>query len=172
MGLNLFEKNVRKMTAPGRYGGVYGAAGDNTKDILASYNDRVGKQKLARENIRLRDQSLDDQRDQNMWGRGFSEDELAWKKTLKNREADQWTQNFDWEKDSDTWNQGFQEKNSKQSQLMLLIDLMNSMGKMDETDDALGNLREGLGVGGSGMKPDRKYEFKGGTNTRRGSYEL
>jgi hypothetical protein len=74
MGLNLFEKNVRKMTAPGRNGGVYGATGDNIGQILASHAARMAAQKRAREATDLRKQALEQQNEQNVWDRGYKED--------------------------------------------------------------------------------------------------
>jgi len=40
MSWSLFDKNVRKLTAPGRYGGVYGAQGSNVRDLMSGYNER------------------------------------------------------------------------------------------------------------------------------------
>ena len=78
MGLNLFEKNVRKMTAPGRYGGVYGASGDNTSDIIGAYNDRVAAQKRAREANTLRSTQLANQASQ--YQSNYEEDRRRYEK--------------------------------------------------------------------------------------------
>ncbi len=47
--LNMVERNVRKMTAPGRYGGIYGAnrSPDHLRDILAGANQRVATSEKA-----------------------------------------------------------------------------------------------------------------------------
>lgn len=96
MALNIFEKNVRKMTAPGRYGGVYGAKGSNVQELLSAYNARMEQQKNARDSINVQRTSLAQQGQQDRWARDFKRDELqsleGWRKMQDQLERDKWAQ--------------------------------------------------------------------------------
>ena len=44
MSWSIFDKNVRKLTTPGRSGGIYGAGGSNVRDLMSGYNERKANQ--------------------------------------------------------------------------------------------------------------------------------
>jgi hypothetical protein len=109
MPLNLFEKNARRVTSAGSYGGVYGAKGSNAQDVLGAYNNRQGSDKWSRRALDLQRLQASQSGAQNRWQRQFqaaesqrASSEFARSQGLKERsqaaQESQFGQKLDWDK--------------------------------------------------------------------------